>query len=63
MEQEEKLCDEVEAVSEFRYLGDRVSVSGGCESAVTARTRCGWEYFMECGVWQDISSKAERGCL
>ena len=36
MEQEEKLCDEVETVREFTYLGDRVSASGGCE---TARTR------------------------
>ena len=35
------------------------------EAAVTARTRCGWVTFMECGVvgmcvWQEISSKAER---
>ena len=22
---------------------------GGCEAAVTARTRCGWIKFMECG--------------
>ena len=42
VEQEEKLCHEVEAVREFTYLGDRVSVGGGCEAAVTARTRCGW---------------------
>ena len=25
MEQEEKLCDDVETVQEFTYLGDRVS--------------------------------------
>ena len=25
MEQDEKLCDEVETVGEFTYLGDRVS--------------------------------------
>ena len=49
MEQEEKLCDEVETVKEFTYLGDRVSVVGGCESAVIARTRCGWVNFRECG--------------
>ena len=36
MEQEEKLCDEVETVSELTYLGDRVSAGGGCEAAVTA---------------------------
>ena len=32
----------MEIVSEFTYIGDRVSASGGCEVAVTARTRCGW---------------------
>ena len=36
MEQEVKLCDEVETVSKFTYLGDRVGVGGGCEAAVTA---------------------------
>ena len=41
MEQEEKLCDEVETVNEFTYLGDQVSAGGECEAAVTARTRCG----------------------
>ena len=40
VEQEEKLCDEVETVREFTYLGDRVRA--GCEAAVTAITRCGW---------------------
>ena len=49
MEQEVKFCDEVETVSEFIYLGDRVSISEGCEAAVTARTRCGWVRFRECG--------------
>ena len=41
MEQEVKLCDEEETVCEFIYPGDRVSASGGCEAAVTVRTRCG----------------------
>ena len=40
--EEEKLCDEVETVREFTYLGDRVSACRGCEDAVTARARCGW---------------------
>ena len=31
VEQEVKLCDEVETVGEFTYLGDRVSAGGGCE--------------------------------
>ena len=30
MEQEERFCDEVEAVSKFTYIGDWVSASGGC---------------------------------
>ena len=38
VEQEEKLCDEVETVREFTYLGDRVSPGGGCEADLTART-------------------------
>ena len=32
----------METVSEFAYLGDRVSAGGGCEAVVTARARCGW---------------------
>ena len=39
----------MDVVREFTYLGDRVSVGGGCEAAVTARTRCGWIMFRECG--------------
>ena len=46
VEQEEKLCHEVETVREFTYLGDRVSAGGGCEAAVTAIKRCGWVKFM-----------------
>ena len=49
MEQEEKLCDEVETVRELAYLSDRVSAGGGCEEAVTARTSCGWGKLRECG--------------
>ena len=48
MEKEEKLRDEVETAMEFTYLGDRVSTGGGCEAAVTARTRCGWVKCREC---------------
>ena len=36
VEQEKKLCDEVETVREFTYLGDRVNAGGLCEAAVTA---------------------------
>ena len=38
----------METVWEFTYLGDRVSAGGGCEAAVTVRTRCRWVKFMEC---------------
>ena len=49
VEQGDKLCDGVETVLEITYLGDRVSVGGGCEAAVTARTRCWWVKYGECG--------------
>ena len=45
----EKLCNEVETVNGFCYLGDRLNASGGCEAAVTARVRIGWVRFRECG--------------
>ena len=48
VEQEGKSGDEVETVREFTQLGDRVSAGGGCEAAVTARTRCGWAKHREC---------------
>ena len=41
VEQKETLCDEVETVREIAYLGDRVSIGGGCEAAVTARKDVG----------------------
>ena len=49
VEPEEKLCDAVETVNGFCYLGDRLNASGGCEAAVTARARLGWVKFRECG--------------
>ena len=45
----EELCDGVETVDSFCYLGDRLDSHGGCESAVTARMRLGWRKFRECG--------------
>ena len=32
----------METVTEFTFLGDKVSAGGGCEAAVTPRTKCGW---------------------
>ena len=49
VEQEEKLCDEVETVQELTYIVDRVSAGRGCEAFLTPRTRCGWVKFRECG--------------
>ena len=46
----EELCEEVESVRGFCYVGDRVSAGGGGgEAAVTARARIGWVKFRECG--------------
>ena len=49
VEHEEWLYDKVKIVMEFIYRGDRVSAGGGCEAAVTARTRYGWVKLRECG--------------
>ena len=43
----EKLCNEVETVNRFCYLGDRLNASGGCQAAVTARVRIGGVRFVE----------------
>ena len=45
---DEKLCDGVETVSKFTYLRDRLNATGGCETAVTARSRIAWMKFREC---------------
>ena len=45
---DEKLCDGVETLSKFTYLGDRLNATGWCETAVTARSRIGWMKFREC---------------
>ena len=37
----EVLCDEVETVEGFGYLGERLHASSGCETAVTSRVRIG----------------------
>ena len=56
-----ELCYDMKAVCEFEYLVDMVSAGGGCEAAVTARTRCGFS--LGVAVWHEASSKAEIGCL
>ena len=67
-EQEGWLCDEVETVKEFTYVGDKMSAGGGCEVDVTARTRCGWVEFMVCGALLcgrrfPLRLKGLRGCF
>ena len=66
----EKLCDEVEMVNGFCYLGDRLNASGGCEAAVTARVRIGGARFRECGEFLlgnwfplKMKSKIYRCCV
>ena len=49
VEPREELCNEVETVNGFCYLGDKVSANGGCEAAVTARARIDWTKFREYG--------------
>ena len=49
-EQQEVMCNEVEIVKGFCYLGNKLNASGGCEAAVTAKTRVGWKKFR---VWGD----------
>ena len=43
------MCDKVETVKGFCYLGNRLNANGGCEAAVTARIRLGWKEFREYG--------------
>ena len=47
--QQEVMCDEVETLKRFCCFGDSLNASGGCETAVTARTRLGWKKFRKCG--------------
>ena len=46
VEQEKKICDEMEIVREFTHLGDRVSTCGACKAVVTD-SRCGWDKLSE----------------
>ena len=39
----------METLRGFTYLGDRVSVGGGCRAAVITTTKCRWVIFRECG--------------
>ena len=47
-DQKEKLHDDVETVTEFSYLGDRINSGGGCEVAETSGNRIGRAKFREC---------------
>ena len=43
------MCNEVETVKGFCYLGNRLNASGVCEATVAARTRGEWKKFRRCG--------------
>ena len=49
MDSVEELCEKVQTVRGFCYLGDRVNTGGGCEAAVTARARIGRVKFRGAG--------------
>ena len=42
---DEILRDDVETATRCSYVGDRLNTTGGCETAVTTRTRIGWMKF------------------
>ena len=48
VDHKEKLHHDVETVTDFLYLGDRINSGGGCEAAVTSRTRLEWVIFRDC---------------
>ena len=43
------ICNKVETVNEFCYLGDQINANGECEAAVMVRMRLGLIKFTECG--------------
>ena len=49
VEQEDKLCNDVETVRVLTSSGDWVSAGGRCEAAMTARTKYWWVKLMDCG--------------
>ena len=66
MDSVEELCEEVEPVRGFCYLGDKVNAGSGCEAAVTARARIGWVKFRECRELlnsKKVLAEAERNGL
>ena len=50
---------------ELPYFGVRLSAGGGCEAAVTARIRCGWDKLWEYGelLYGRRFPQKLKGCL
>ena len=46
-DQEEKLHEDVETLTDFSYLGNGI-YTGGCEAAVTSKTRLELVRFRDC---------------
>ena len=47
-DQKEILNDDVETLTEFLYLGERMNSGHRCEAVVISRTRTEWAKFMQC---------------
>ena len=62
MDSVEELCEEVETVRSFCYLGARVNADSGCEAAVTARARIGWVKFGKCRELK-LKGMVYRSCV
>ena len=54
-EQQEAMCDELETVNGFYYLGNRLNVSEEFEAAVTAKKKSGVEEIQR--VWRNTVRK------
>ena len=59
----EKLHEYVDIVKDFSYQGDGIYSGGGCEAAVTSRTRLRWVKFRDCpDLRKQISSENQEKC-
>ena len=57
--------EDVETVTDFSYVCNRIYSRGGCEAAVTSRTRLGWVKLRDCQdlIFKKISYENQRKCI